>query len=123
MVCSSKEVIGLSDESGDAQNSSPWVFLPAHPLVRDGQIVVAYETRELNPGRWALPVFSSEKKLIEQLGDVQPWVKVREDVLLQNMALRNLVPDPVIDPRAERWTPREAAEHEALIRHELGRSG
>jgi hypothetical protein len=38
------------------------------------------------------------------------------------VALRNLVPDPVIDPRAERWTPRDAAEHEALIRREMRQS-
>ncbi|MES9539364.1 MULTISPECIES: SAV_915 family protein [unclassified Actinomadura] len=108
--------------ASSALDASQSMYVPAHPLVRDGEVVIGYETRELEPGRSALPVFSSEQKLVEQLGAVQPWVTIRLETLVDLMGARFLAVDPTVDPDAERWTAREAAEHEALIRRELGRS-
>jgi hypothetical protein len=98
------------------------MYVPAHPLVRDRQVVVGYETRELEPGRPVLPVFTTEAKLVAQLGTVQPWVTIKLDSLIELMGAGFLAMDPIVDPDAERWSAREVAEHEALIRRELGRS-
>lgn len=124
-----REPAGNGEIAEDAPNApespldpSEPVYVPAHPLARDGEIVIGYETREIEPGSPVLPVFSSEEKLVEQLGAVQPWVTIKLETLIDLMGARFLALDPTVDPDAERWTAREAAEHEALLRRELGRS-
>ncbi|GAA4229576.1 hypothetical protein GCM10022254_22320 [Actinomadura meridiana] len=68
----SGESAGDGEVAGDAsaESESPLVptqlmYVPVHPVARDGEIVIGYETREIAPGSPALPVFSSEEKLVE----------------------------------------------------------
>ena len=112
----------VPEEEGMSIDASQMVYVPAHPLVRDGEVVIGYETREIDPGGSVLPVFTSEEKLVKQLSAVQPWVTIKLETLVDLMGAQFLALDPVIDPDAERWTAREAAEHEALIRREMGSS-
>ncbi|MBE1533344.1 SAV_915 family protein [Actinomadura algeriensis] len=118
---SSERAIQASDP--EEEKDTVWVYLPARPAISEGELIIAYETRELAPGRSVLPAFSSEKRLVEQLGAAQPWVKVEHDILVSLIGVAILAPDPIIESDAERWTEKEAAEYAAMIRREMRRSG
>lgn len=96
------------DSDSDAANpwlddANPWVYVPAHPVMRDGAELAEYEVRELSDGNKVLPTFTSVRLLIEQLGMAQPWLKVRIRAVIDLMGSDHVAVNPVIDPAAPRW--------------------
>ncbi|MBO0804312.1 MAG: SseB family protein [Nocardiopsaceae bacterium] len=91
-------VSGLS-----ADDLDPWVYVPAHPVIRDGVELAGYELRELPDGNRVLPTFTSAGLLIEQLGTAQPWLKARIRAVIDLMGSDHVAVNPVIDPAGDRW--------------------
>jgi SseB protein N-terminal domain len=82
------------------------VIAPARPRPTAGGADILFEMRQQPDGRFVLPVFSSVRRLVEQLGRYQPWACLPLDEVLaktsRSPAVR-VVLDPVIDPGAWRW--------------------
>lgn len=87
--------------------ADPWVYVPAHPVIKDGAELAEYELRELTDGNKVLPTFTSVELLIEQLGMAQPWLKVRVRAVIDLMGSDHVAVNPVIDPAAPRWDGEE----------------
>ena len=83
------------------------VFVPAHPVLQDGEQLAQYELREVSEGSPALPAFTSIEHLTAQLGRFQPWLKVPLRQLLNVDGVDRVAIDPTIDPHAWRWTAEE----------------
>jgi len=96
--------------TGPGQQGLPeLVVAPARPGTGAGGTDIVFEMREQPDGRLVLPVFSSVRRLVEQLGRHQPWACVPlRDVLAktQRSAAVLVVLDPVIEPGAWRWPSR-----------------
>ncbi len=102
--------------TGPGQEGFPLlVVAPARPGPTAGGADIVFEMREQPDGGFVLPVFSSVRRLVEQLGRYQPWACVPlRDVLAktQRAAAVRVVLDPAIDPGAWRWPPPGTAQPE-----------
>jgi hypothetical protein len=98
---------GGTTMTGPSQEGVPeLVVAPARPGPRADGADIVFEMRQQPDGGFVLPVFSSVRRLVEELGRSQPWACVPlRDVLAttaQGAAVR-IVLDPRIDPGAWRW--------------------
>jgi hypothetical protein len=94
------------DGTGQPVSLPEIVVAPAHPAIADGQPDIVFELRQSADAPAVLPVFSSVHKLVEALGEAQPWValpllKVRE--LAEAGGVHTVVLDPDVQPGAWRW--------------------
>ena len=82
------------------------VLVPAHPVVSGEAVDVGFETRLLSSGQPALMAFTTLDKLVQALGDQQPWIAVPAARIVgaARTAGFPLVLDPIVDPGAPRWT-------------------
>lgn len=106
---------GAGSEDHDA-----WVYVPAHPLTRDGQDLAEYEFRELPDGRRVLPAFTTVNLLVRQLGKNQPWLRLPIRAVVDLAGDDHVAVDPVVDPAAERWD--EARLRGLIARQRSGRA-
>lgn len=93
------------DLSGDLSDTA--VFVPAHPGVDEGETTIRFELRQASEDEKVAPAFTSVEKLVEQLGEAQPWVSVtveRLRALTQAMGVEKIYLDPEVDPGTGRWT-------------------
>lgn len=93
------------DLSGDLSDTA--VFVPAHPGVDEGETTIRFELRQASENEMVTPAFTSVEKLVEQLGEAQPWVSVtveRLRALTQVMGVEKIYLDPEVDPGTGRWT-------------------
>jgi type III secretion system (T3SS) SseB-like protein len=82
------------------------VFVPAHPEVLDGREHPAAEVRQRPDGRRELPVFSSLERLVQTLGQYQPWVALPLEKLQRAAyaaGVDRIPVDPAASPDAWRW--------------------
>jgi hypothetical protein len=104
-------VIGAGDGFGQDDLpeavSDSVVFVPAHPGVDKGESTVRFELRQMSDGQPAAQAFTSVEKLVEQLGEAQPWLSMhigRLRVLAQMMGVETVCVDPEVKPGSGRWT-------------------
>jgi len=107
--------------TSDSEAAGPWVYVPAHPVIKDGAELAEYELRELTDGNQVLPAFTSVERLIEQLGMAQPWLKVRIRAVIDFMGGAHVAVDPVIDPAGWRWDSKELKKFIETFEAERGR--
>ncbi|WP_406566946.1 SseB family protein [Actinoallomurus rhizosphaericola] len=86
-----------------------WVYVPtvpSKPSEGAGPREVQFELRALADGAAALPVFTDQQMLVEQLGEWQPWEKIPVlELLIQiSEAQARVVVNPVVEEDADRWT-------------------
>lgn len=103
-----------------ADTPDPWVYVPAHPIIRDGAELAEYELRELSDGNKVLPTFTSVGLLIEQLGTAQPWLKARIRAVIDLMGKDHVAVNPMIDPAAQRWDSKELDRFTQELQSERG---
>lgn len=113
---------GHARAGSDSGTFNPWVYVPAHPVIKDGAELAEYELRELADGNKVLPVFTSAEKLIEQLGMAQPWLKVRLYRVIELIGRDRVAVDPVIDPAGWRWDSKELRKFSETLKGDRGRS-
>lgn len=93
------------DLSGDLSDTT--VFVPAHPGVDQGESTIRFELRQVNDEEMVAPAFTSLEKLVEQLGEAQPWVSVtieRLRALTQVMGVEKIYLDPEVEAGSGQWT-------------------
>lgn len=99
----------MSDGLGDSRP----VAVPARPgAPGTGELLL--EARDLPDGK-ALPVFSTVRALIEQLGESQPWAIMPLDRVRQLAAAAGILTialDPEFAPEAWRWNAQQIAEYD-----------
>lgn len=82
------------------------VYVPAHPITAGARKDVAFETRQLESGGQAAIAFTSLSRLVDTLGNSQPWVampmgRLRE--LMGSNGIGQVAVDPVVPTDAWRW--------------------
>jgi SseB protein N-terminal domain len=82
---------------------NPWVYVPAHPVIKDGVELAEYEVRGLIDGNQVVPAFTSVERLIEQLGTSQPWLKLQIRRVIDFFGRDHIAVDPSVDPAGWRW--------------------
>jgi hypothetical protein len=108
MACQRCEESRMSD----ALRESRPVAVPARPGA-PGTDELLLEARDLPDGR-VLPVFSTVRALVAQLGEAQPWAVLplgRARQLAAAAGVGRVALDPVVTPEAWRWNPRQVAEY------------
>jgi hypothetical protein len=83
------------------------VFVPARPLTANGRKDVAFEIRQLESGEQAAIAFTSMARLVNALGNAQPWLAMPLGRLRELVGSRGIVQvavDPVVPAKAWRWT-------------------
>lgn len=99
----------MSDASGESRP----VAVPARPGA-PGAGEVLLEARDLPDGK-VLPVFSTVRGLVEQLGGAQPWAVLPLDRARQLAAAAGVAQvalDPVVSPEAWRWNAQRVADYD-----------
>jgi hypothetical protein len=84
------------------------VYVPAHPITTGGRKDVGFELRPLESGEKAAIAFTSLPRLVQALGNSQPWVAMRMGRLRELMGTRGvaqLALDPTVPSGAWRWKP------------------
>lgn len=92
--------------SATPERATVMVFVPAHPEVLDGREQPAVEVRQRPDGRRELPVFSSLERLVQTLGQFQPWVALRLEKLQRAAyaaGVDRILIDPAASPDVWRW--------------------
>lgn len=98
------------DESQDDANAShavAFVYVPTRPYRRAerGQTQhVRFELRQLDDGSPGLPIFTTEERLVAELGSHQPYIRIAVLELLVQIAEENV--RVVINPRLKQGAPR-----------------
>lgn len=77
------------------------VYVPARPWPVEGQRQIALETRQTASGKHVGLVFSSVERLVEALGDCQPWVLMPVRTLRSGLG-RYGVAEYLVDPQVPR---------------------
>lgn len=93
------------DETIDA--SDQVVFVPAHPGTDGRESTVRFELRKMSDGRPAMLAFTSAERLVEGLGEVQPWLSMNMDrlrTLTAVIGIDTICVDPQVKPGTGRWT-------------------
>jgi hypothetical protein len=88
------------------------VYVPAHPITSGGRKDVGFEIRELETGEKAAIAFTSLPRLVEALGNSQPWLAMSMVRLLDVMGSRGVARvavDPTVPPKAWRWKPEDVS--------------
>jgi hypothetical protein len=98
------------------------VFAPARPGPEATREIV-FEMRRQPDGQLVLPVFSSLPRLVETLGEYQPWVcvpvgNVRDAVRRHHVA--QLALDPALDGAAWRWGEAALTEFDEHLSEQSG---
>lgn len=84
------------------------VYVPAHPITSRGRKDVGFEIRELESGEKAAIAFTSLPRLVEALGNSQPWLAMPMTRLLDLMGSQGVAQvavDPTVPAKAWRWKP------------------
>ena len=84
------------------------VYVPAHPVDAGRGKDVAFETRRTDGGAQVAVAFSSVARLVESLGDAQPWLAMPLGRLRQVMGssgVAEVAIDPAVPAGAWRWMP------------------
>jgi hypothetical protein len=94
------------------------LYLAAHPNPAGGPSSVAFERGHVGGDHKAVVAFTSKEKLVEQLGEFQPWIGLSVFRVMQMLAGEAIVVDPEIAPGSLRWN----AERLAKLEKEAGRA-
>ena len=81
------------------------LFVPARPWPFEGERRVAIETRTVASGQHVALVFTSPRRLASELGECQPWVAMRADLVCSALGacgVGRILVDPAL-PRDERF--------------------
>jgi hypothetical protein len=84
------------------------VYVPAHPITSGGRQDVGFEIRELEGGEKAAVAFTSLPRLVEALGNSQPWLAMpmaRLRDLMGSRGVAQVAVDPTVPAKAWRWNP------------------
>jgi hypothetical protein len=103
------EVIGMAKGSG-----RDMVAAPAHPGA-PGSGEFFLEARRLSGDRRVLPVFSTVAKLVEALGEAQPWATLpleRAAQLAAEAGIDLVALDPVMSAETWKWGSQNLDEFE-----------
>jgi len=85
------------------------VAAPAHPGA-PGSGEFFLEARQLPGNRRVLPVFSTVGKLVEALGEAQPWATLplgRATQMAAEAGIDLVALDPVMGPETWKWDPHD----------------
>jgi type III secretion system (T3SS) SseB-like protein len=89
------------------------VYVPAHPITAGNRKDVGFETRQLASGEQAALAFTSLPRLVESLGESQPWLAMPMGHLRSLMATNGVgkvALDPTVPAEAWRWGPEDLSE-------------
>jgi hypothetical protein len=89
------------------------VFVAAHPRVKDGRKDVVFEARTLESGKAAGIAFTSIQRLVDALGQAQPWVAMplgRFRELMGAAGVEDVALDPKVPQDAMRWQHQDVDE-------------
>jgi hypothetical protein len=88
------------------------VAVPAHPgAARSGELYL--EVRQLPDASRVLPVFSTVRKLVDALGQSQPWAVLPLERARQTAAAAGIelvALDPAVSPATWKWGPEDLGE-------------
>jgi hypothetical protein len=90
------------------------VTVPAHPGA-PGSGELFLEARKLPGNRRVLPVFSTVGKLVDALGQAQPWAMLPLERARQMATVAGIdvvALDPVMSPETWKWRPQDLDEFE-----------
>jgi hypothetical protein len=82
------------------------LYVPAHPITTGGRKDVGFELRQLESGEKAAIAFTSLPRLVEALGNSQPWLAMpmaRLRDLMGSRGVAQVAVDPTVPSGAWRW--------------------
>ena len=110
-----RQVIGVAPlPPATADADLEIVTAPAHPG-SPGSGELFLEARRLPDNRGVLPVFSTVAKLVDALGQVQPWVMLpleQARQIARAAGIDVVALDPVMSPDTWKWEPKNLSDFE-----------
>lgn len=97
--------------SGDALDPA-YVYVPTKPFDAAADPTrqhVLFELRTLKDGSSGLPVYTDRDRLVGELGEFQPHVRISVLHLLAQLSKVTIAVDPALSRGATRWTSEDLA--------------